>query len=189
MFRACELKDQTYKKTRILHFSEPFLVLYDLHCVLPSGALCCLDSPQPVLLMAAKSLRWPGRFAAQIAPIFTTLESLKSPNSLESLEDGRNLLSFPQPGPGGFSINSRISKFSRFSREWTFLKRPLFQKTPFFRTRVWAIRANRLKLAIRNFSDLKRDSQKKGSLREPSGDSRESGNSREPANRFANWAI
>ena len=31
----------------------------------------------------------------------------------------------------GFSRNSRISKFSRISRKWTFLKRPLFQKTPF----------------------------------------------------------
>ena len=32
----------------------------------------------------------------------------------------------------GFSRISRISlKFSRISRKWTFLKRPLFQKTPF----------------------------------------------------------
>ena len=31
----------------------------------------------------------------------------------------------------GFSKNSRISKFSRISRKWTFLKRPLFQKTAF----------------------------------------------------------
>ena len=31
----------------------------------------------------------------------------------------------------GFSGISRISKFSRISRKWTFLKRPLFQKTPF----------------------------------------------------------
>ena len=31
----------------------------------------------------------------------------------------------------GFSKISRISIFSRFSRKWTFLKDPLFQKTPF----------------------------------------------------------
>ena len=31
----------------------------------------------------------------------------------------------------GFSKISRISKFSRISRKRTFLKRPLFQKTPF----------------------------------------------------------
>ena len=31
----------------------------------------------------------------------------------------------------GFSRISRISKFSRISRKWAFLKRPLFQKTPF----------------------------------------------------------
>ena len=31
----------------------------------------------------------------------------------------------------GFSKISRISRFSRISRKWTFLKRPLFQKTPF----------------------------------------------------------
>ena len=31
----------------------------------------------------------------------------------------------------GFSRTSRTSKFSRISRKWTFLKRPLFQKTPF----------------------------------------------------------
>ena len=31
----------------------------------------------------------------------------------------------------GFSRISRTSKFSRISRKWTFLKRPLFQKTPF----------------------------------------------------------
>ena len=30
-----------------------------------------------------------------------------------------------------FSRISRFSKFSRISRKWTFLKRPLFQKTPF----------------------------------------------------------
>ena len=35
----------------------------------------------------------------------------------------------------GFSKISRLSTFSRISRKWTFLKRPLFQKTPFFRTR------------------------------------------------------
>ena len=34
----------------------------------------------------------------------------------------------------GFSRNSRISKFSRISRKWTFRKRP-FSKRPFFRTR------------------------------------------------------
>ena len=41
----------------------------------------------------------------------------------------------------GFSRMSRISKFSRISRKWTFLKRPLFQKTPFSKpdTTVMAI--------------------------------------------------
>ena len=58
-----------------------------------------------------------------------SLESLKSLDSLESLENGRILLYFPQSGR--FSKISRISKFSRISRKWTFLKRPLFQKTPF----------------------------------------------------------
>ena len=36
MFRACELKDQTYKKTRTLHFSEK----------LPEIAWNCLKSPE-----------------------------------------------------------------------------------------------------------------------------------------------
>ena len=31
----------------------------------------------------------------------------------------------------GFSRISKTSKFSRISRKWTFLQRPLFQKTPF----------------------------------------------------------
>ena len=57
------------------------------------------------------------------------LESLKFLDPLEFLENGRNLLCFPQSG--GFSKISRISKFSRISTKWTFLKRPLFQKTPF----------------------------------------------------------
>ena len=45
-------------------------------------------------------------------------------NSLESLENGQILLCSPQCG--GFS---RISKLSRISGKWAFLKRPLFQKT------------------------------------------------------------
>ena len=57
-----------------------------------------------------------------------SLGSLKSLNSLKSLENGRLLLYFPV---WGFSEISRISKFSRISRQWAFLKRPLFQKTPF----------------------------------------------------------
>ena len=36
-----------------------------------------------------------------------------------------------------FSRNSRISKFSRTSRTWTFPKRPLFQKTPFSQSEVF----------------------------------------------------
>ena len=45
---------------------------------------------------------------------------------LASLDNGRILppFSFPQSGD---SLNSRASKFSRLSRRWTFLKRPLFQ--------------------------------------------------------------
>ena len=56
-----------------------------------------------------------------------SLESLKSLNSLESLGNGRNLLSFPQSGGSLETLESRISKFSRISRKWTFLKRPLFR--------------------------------------------------------------
>ena len=37
----------------------------------------------------------------------------------------------------GFSGISRISKFSRISRKWIFLKRPLFQKTPFSEPDSW----------------------------------------------------
>ena len=55
-------------------------------------------------------------------------ESLESLDSLESQENGRILLYFPV---WGFSKISGVSNFSRISREWTFLKRPLFQKTPF----------------------------------------------------------
>ena len=55
-------------------------------------------------------------------------ESLKSLDSLQSLESGRTLFRFPQSG-GLESL--RFSRFSRISRKWTFLKRPLFQKTPF----------------------------------------------------------
>ena len=55
--------------------------------------------------------------------VFSLDESLESPKSLNSLEDGWTLLCFPQ---------SRGSLESlEFSREWNFLKRPLFQKTPF----------------------------------------------------------
>ena len=52
------------------------------------------------------------------------LESLTSLNSLEyveSLENGRTLL----------SRGWEFSRISKFSRRWTFLKRTLFQKTPF----------------------------------------------------------
>ena len=58
-----------------------------------------------------------------------SLESLKSLDSLESLENGPDSPLFSTVW--GFSKLSRISKFSRISRKWTFLKRPLFQKTPF----------------------------------------------------------
>ena len=64
--------------------------------------------------------------------VFSLAESLESPKSLdfiESLENGRILHGFPQSG--NFSRNSRISKSSRISRKSTFLKRRLFQKTPF----------------------------------------------------------
>ena len=56
---------------------------------------------------------------------FSLEASLESLKSLESLENGRALLSFPQSG--GFSIISTISKISR---NLTFLKRPPFRKTP-----------------------------------------------------------
>ena len=58
------------------------------------------------------------------------------------------------------------------------------QKKNYFRN-LQAIRANRLKSPIRNFWPPKRDSQKRGSVREPWNDSRQSGDSRESANRFA----
>ena len=57
-----------------------------------------------------------------------SLESLKSLNSLESLENGLFCPLFSTVW--GISRISRISNFSRISRKWTFLKRPLFQKTP-----------------------------------------------------------
>ena len=65
-----------------------------------------------------------------------------------------------------------------------------FCTRPFWRipNNVRAIRANRLKPAIRNFlpppprSTIRK---KRGSVREPRNDSRESGDSRESANRFA----
>ena len=47
--------------------------------------------------------------------VFSLEESLES---LKSLENGRTLLCFPESGG------------SLESLEWTFLKRPLFQKTP-----------------------------------------------------------
>ena len=50
-----------------------------------------------------------------------SLESLISQNFRETLGNGRLLLYFPQS----------LSKFSKLSRQWTFLQRPLFQKTPF----------------------------------------------------------
>ena len=60
-----------------------------------------------------------------------SLESLKSPDSLESLENGRILLCFPQSGGSLKSLESLNSLESLEKFKWTFLKRPLFQKTPF----------------------------------------------------------
>ena len=58
-----------------------------------------------------------------------SLESLKSLNSLESLEDGWILLYFPH---SGCSLKCLESLNSLESLEnGLFLKRPLFQKTPF----------------------------------------------------------
>ena len=58
-----------------------------------------------------------------------SLESLKFRISLESLENGRILLCFPQSGS---SLESQESLNSLESLEkGLFLKRPLFQKTPF----------------------------------------------------------
>ena len=53
--------------------------------------------------------------------VFSLEESLESLKSLDPLFST----------VWGFSKISRISKFSGVSRKWTFLKRPLFQKTPF----------------------------------------------------------
>ena len=60
--------------------------------------------------------------------VFSLEECRESLDSLESLDNGRILLSFPQSGS---SPESRISKFSRVSRKWTFMK-PFFPKDPFF---------------------------------------------------------
>ena len=49
MFRACELKDQTYKKTRTLHFSDTFLNLRwpgDLQCEV--GRFARIDSRESI---------------------------------------------------------------------------------------------------------------------------------------------
>ena len=61
--------------------------------------------------------------------LFTGEISKISDHSLESLENGRNLLSFPQSG-GSLKL-SKISKCSRISRQWAFLKRPIFQRPLF----------------------------------------------------------
>ena len=58
-----------------------------------------------------------------------SLEPLKSLNSLESLENGRVLLSFPQSGGSLKSLESLSSLESLENA--TSLKRPLFQRTPF----------------------------------------------------------
>ena len=60
-----------------------------------------------------------------------SLESLKTLNSLESLENGRILLCFPQSGSSLESLESLSSLESPEKLKGTFLKRPLFQKTPF----------------------------------------------------------
>ena len=59
-----------------------------------------------------------------------SLESLKSLDFLESVENGWILLYFPQSG-GLESLETLNFPDSRISRKWTFVKRPLFQKTPF----------------------------------------------------------
>ena len=79
----------------------------------------------------------------------------------------------------GLAIRNANRGNSRESnRTNRFAKKPLFSSQR-------AIRANRLKTAIRNFSPPKCDSQKRGSVREPRDDSRESSDSRESPNRFA----
>ena len=78
-----------------------------------------LDHPSPI--GPEKGVITKGVFSLE-----ESLESLKSLVSLESLENGRILLYFPQSGG---SLN--FLGFPKFSREWPFLKRPLFQKTPF----------------------------------------------------------
>ena len=62
--------------------------------------------------------------------------SLEKPlESLKTLEFSRVSRKWPESPlfstVWGFSNISRISKFSRISTKWIFLKRPLFQKTPF----------------------------------------------------------
>ena len=52
----------------------------------------------------------------------------KSLESLEALRSGRILICFPHSGG---SLESLTSQNSRISRKSTFLKRPIFQKTPF----------------------------------------------------------
>ena len=62
--------------------------------------------------------------------VFSLTKSLKSLNSPESLENGRNLLYFPQFGKSLKTLES-LNSLESLERKWTFLKRPLFQKTPF----------------------------------------------------------
>ena len=63
--------------------------------------------------------------------VFSLEESLESLESLNSLESRKWSDSPCFSTVWGFSKISRISKFFRISGKWTFLKRPLFQKTPF----------------------------------------------------------
>ena len=80
--------------------------------------------------------------------VFSMEESLESPEKgvitkgVFSMEESLESLNFSRISRKwsdsplfstlwGFSRISRISKFSRISRIWTFLKRPLFQETPF----------------------------------------------------------
>ena len=80
--------------------------------------------------------------------VFVLQDSLESLNSLESLDNSRILLCFPQSGDSLESLEPLKSL------EMDFLKRPLFQKNPFSepeysaRFRFWSVRFRKLEKAV-----------------------------------------
>ena len=89
--------------------------------VMTCSVIFFLKPGGPLLGPGKRGLVTKGSFSVE-----ASLESLKSLNSLESLESWSESPFFSRVW--GFWRTSRISKISR---KWTFLKRPLFQKTPF----------------------------------------------------------